>query len=253
MGRFIRRNGVLIMKKVKLKIPFENIKDAIDMASYEHHYFIDKKNHSIVFISEIEEDYEEKLEECENDNFISFEPRTPQENFSVMEQFVYNIKDFNIAQKFMAVLSKKKPFSNFKELLYQFPKLREEWFKFKDKQLENDTMDWLCNNEIELEDMSFMPKIEVKELKPEEVKFPPEFRGFGPIECMKCKNKDGIKTRYFELSHLSENILIDKEIKRIMKENFKIENYGCLSGGEKEILTASWCDKCKSNELFEDF
>ena len=66
----------------------------------------------------------------------------------------------------------------------------------------NEAMNWLCINDIELEDKSFMPKF---------------------------------------------------EIKRVMKESFGIDDYGCIGGGEKEILTSSECPKCKSKEIFEDF
>lgn len=237
---------------MKLKIPFEEIKDAIEQASYEHHYLIDKKNHKIVFISEIEDDYEKKLEEVENDNFIGIEPRMSNEDFSIMQSFVYKIREFNLAQKFHEALERKKPFRNFKELINQHPELRKKWFKYRDKELTNEAMNWLCINGIELEDKSFLPKIEVKELRKDELKLPEEFKSFGPIECMKCKNKEGFKTRYFELSHPNENMLMDKEIKRIMKDNYGIEYYGHISGGDKEILTCSECPKCKSKDIFED-
>ena len=36
---------------MKLKIPFDEIKDAIEQASFEHHYLIDKKSHKMVFIT----------------------------------------------------------------------------------------------------------------------------------------------------------------------------------------------------------
>ncbi|MBI2548733.1 hypothetical protein HYW21_05270 [Candidatus Woesearchaeota archaeon] len=240
---------------MKLKIPFNEIKDAIEQASYEHHYFIDKKNQKIVFISEVEDEHEKKLDEVENDDFIGIEPRMPDDDFKIMESFVYEIQeeDFKLAEKFHEALEQRKPFKHFKVLINQYPELKEKWFTHRDKELANEAMNWLCINNIELEDKSFMPKIEIKELKPDEVKLPEEFEGFGPVACMKCNNKEGIKTRYFELNVPSENMLIEKEIKRIMKENFGIGDYGCIGGGEKEILTGSECPKCKSKEVFEDF
>ena len=237
---------------MKLKISFNEIKDAIELVSYERHYLIDKKNHTIIFVSELEDDYEKKLEEVENDNFIGIEPRMPEDDFRIMQSFVYEINDFSLAQKLDASLSRRKPFKHFKEIIDQNPYLREKWFKHRHKELANEAMNWLCLHNIELEDNSFMPKIEIKELKAE-VKLPEEFEGFGPVACMECSNKEGLKTRYFELNVPSENMLIEKEIKRIMKENFGIGDYGCIGGGEKEILTRSECPKCKSKEIFEDF
>ncbi len=240
---------------MNLKIPFEEIKTAVEQASYEHHYLIDKKHHKMVCISEIEDDYEKKLAEVESDDFMGIEPRMPEEDFRIMESFVYSIQgdNFELAEKFHNALERRKPFQNFKGLISQHPKLEEKWFKHKDKELTNETVNWLCIHDIELEDKSFMPKIEIKELKPEEVKLPEEFEGLGPVACMRCNNKSGLKTRYFELSISNENMLIDKEIKRIMKEKYKIEDYGTIAGGDKEILTCSVCPKCNSTDIFEDF
>lgn len=240
---------------MRLKIPFDEIKDAIEQASYEHHYLIDKKNHKIVFISELEGDYEKKLEEAENDNFICIEPRMPDDDYRIMESFVYEIQETNpeLAEEFHTVLEQRKPFRNFKELVNQNPELREKWFAHRDKELTNEAMNWLCINDVELEDKSFIPNIEIKELKSDEVKLPKEFDGFGPVACMNCNSEEGFKTRYFELSYSSGNMLIEKEIKRIMKETYGLEDYGCIGGGEKVILTSSECQKCKSANIFEDF
>lgn len=220
---------------MKLKIPFDELKDAIEQSSVEHHYFIDKKKHQIIFISEYEDNPEAKLEELDNDNFISLPERMPNDDFEIMQSFVYSIGELGVAQKFEAVLNRKKPFKHFKELLDFHPEIKEKWFAYRDKELANEAMNWLCINNIEIEDNSFMPKIEIKELKPDEVKLPEEFSGFGPVACMKCNNKEGFKTRYFELNVPSENMLTEKEIKRTMKEKYRIDNYGCIGGGEKNF------------------
>lgn len=238
---------------MKLKIPFDEIKDAIKGASFEHHYLIDKKNHKIVFISEVEDDYKKKLEKVDNDNYISIPARMPDDNFNIMQSFVYKIRDFDLAQKFHEALNRRKPFRNFRELIDKHFELRNKWFEHRDKEIANETMNWLYENNIKLEDNNFMPKIEIKELRPDEVKLPEEFEGFGPIACMKCNNEERFKTRYFELNYPVENMLIEKEIKRIMKEKYDVEDYGHIGGGEKEILTSSECPKCKSKEIFEDF
>ena len=76
---------------MKLKIPFNELEDAIELASSEYHYLIDQKNHKIVFISEYEDEHEKNLEEVESDDFIWIEPRMPEDDFRIMESFVYKI------------------------------------------------------------------------------------------------------------------------------------------------------------------
>jgi len=108
---------------MKLKILFDDIKDAIEQASHERHYLIDKKNHKIVLISEIEDDYEKKLEEVKSDDFISFKPRMPDDNFNMLELFVYRIQEdnFELAEKLHKILKQRKPFKHFKEIINQNP------------------------------------------------------------------------------------------------------------------------------------
>jgi len=240
---------------MKLRIPFDELRNAIEQTSHEHHYLIDRKNHEIILISELEDDYEKKLEKVKGNDFIAIKPRMPGDDLMIMESFAYRLQEdnFELAERFHTILEQKKPFKNFKELINQHPELREKWFVYNNKEMINKAMNWLCNNEIELEDNSFMPKIEIKELKVGEVELPEEFAGFGPAACMNCNNKDGFKTRYFELSTPAENMLIEREIKKIMKKKFRIEKYGHICGGEKEILTSSKCSKCKSTDIFEDF
>ena len=238
---------------MKLSIPFDDIKEAIELASSEHHYLIDKKNQCIVFISDYENDYEKKLEETDNDNFIAFQPRMPQDDINIMQSFAYGLSDFNLAQEFDRSLKGRKPFLNFKALLELHPELREQWLAHRDKEITDEAMDFLFEHDIELEDKSFMPVIEIREVKPGDVKLPDGWDTFGPVACLKCDNKKGIRTRYFELNTSPENMLIDKEIKKIMLERYGVENYGHIGGGERDILTISECPKCKSTDIFEDF
>lgn len=252
MGRIIKRFGFLKMNK-KLKIKFNDIKDAIDDGSFDNYYFIDKMNHKIVFISAYEEDYENKLKNLENNNFIKIPFLTTGDILNMMQSFVYTLEDFNLCKKIDEAVNKKKPFRNFKELINKYPNLRKKWFEYKDKELINETMDWLFEKKIELKDKSFIPKVEIKELKTEEVKFPDDFGSFRPIVCMNCNNKDDLKTRYFEVNVSNENLFVDNEINKIMEEEYGLKNYGHISSSEIDILTYSSCPKCKSDEIFEDF
>ena len=80
-----------MLSKMKLKIPFEEIKDAIEQASFEHYYLIDKNNHKIIFISEYEDDYEKKLERVNDDNFIEIPSKMLDEDFQVMQSSPRNL------------------------------------------------------------------------------------------------------------------------------------------------------------------
>ena len=56
------------------------------------------------------------------------------ESFKVMESFVYDITDKNMRQRFIDAISFQKPFQNFNQLIHNIPKLKEEWFAYKNEQ-----------------------------------------------------------------------------------------------------------------------
>jgi hypothetical protein len=48
-----------------------------------------------------------------------------------MEDFISTIYDIPTHNKFINAISRKKPFRNFSDQLFYYPKLREEWFAYK--------------------------------------------------------------------------------------------------------------------------
>ncbi len=242
---------------MKLNIDFEDLVDVYEDSSVDHVYHIDIKNNEILYYNDglgEPEDVKEKIESCLDDTrYLCIPPRLSQDEFLIMEMFVYTISDFDIAEKFHNALERRKPFRNFKDLLYDYPKLREKWFKFKQNTIKNETINWLCENDIELENQQLIPAIIIKEMAGDDIKnLPEELKGFGPFECMKCQNQTGIKARWFSINIGPENRLIEKETQRIMKEKFNVGHHGGFSG-DQEFLTAAKCPKCGSENIFWDY
>lgn len=202
---------------MKLKIDFDELIDAFEQSSVDKHFFIDTKENGIIYINEgVEINASEKLEKMESDRYIHIPPRLPQDEFSIMESFVYQLPTLSLADKFHNTLERKKPFRNFKFLLEQYPKLKEKWFKFKDKEIKNQTINWLCEAKIELPNQKLIQDIEIKELTQNEIEdLPKEIKDFGPFVCLDCDNNTSLKARFFSLNVAEENRLIEKENEKI--------------------------------------
>jgi ribosomal protein S27E len=172
-----------------------------------------------------------------------------------MELFVYEkIQDDTIAEKFDQALERKKPFRNFKDLLLDYPSLREQWFIYHHEHLKNETINWLCTNNIELTNQCLIPDIEIRELTNDEIStLSGEITDFGPVRCMDCQNVKGLVRRLFLISVSPENKLIEQETKQIMEEKFNITHYGWWSGETPNILTVSRCPKCHSEHIIWDY
>jgi hypothetical protein len=68
------------------------------------------------------------------EDYYVFEPLSSDESFRIMEAFADNVEDEILQEQLFYVLSGKKPFSNFNEVIYNSEQ-SENWFFFK--------MDWL--------------------------------------------------------------------------------------------------------------
>ncbi|MFH1101882.1 MAG: UPF0158 family protein [Methanobacteriota archaeon] len=241
---------------VKLNIDFQELVDAIEESDVMQHYFIDTQNNELIYINEaIDDDYEKRLDEMEDDRYLMVPARLPQDNFLIMELFVYEkIQDTKIAEKFHQVLERKKPFRNFKDLLFDYPDLREQWFTYHREHLKNETINWLFNSNIELANQHLIPDIIIRELIKDEISsLSDEIKDFGPVRCMNCHNEKGFTRRLFMINVSPENRLIEQETKHIMKEKFNITHYGWWSGENSNILTVSRCPKCKSEHIIWDY
>jgi hypothetical protein len=69
--------------------------------------------------------------------YIHFEPMDSSDSFRKIKSFIANITDDNTQRRFEDAIAFRKPFQNFKQLLHEYPALREEWFLFNEEQCVN--------------------------------------------------------------------------------------------------------------------
>ena len=244
------------VEKMKLTIDFEELVDAFEESDVMHHFFIDTQKNEIIYVNEaVDDDYEKQLDEMDDDRYLMVPARLPRDNFLIMELFVYEkIEDTAVTEKFDRILEGKKPFRAFKDLLFDYPDLRAQWFAYKDCHLRNETINWLYNNNIELANQRLIPRVEIRELTQDEISgLTDEIKDFGPVQCMNCHNEKGFTKRLFIINVSPENKLIEQETEHIMKEKFNITHHGWWSGEDPNILTVSRCPKCKSEHIIWDY
>jgi hypothetical protein len=69
------------------------------------------------------------------ETYISIEPRESHESFGIMERFVDRVDDKKLKSKLVNALQNRRPFAHFKNIV-ESSSYRNEWFAFKQKQLE---------------------------------------------------------------------------------------------------------------------
>jgi hypothetical protein len=241
---------------MELSIDFEDLVEAFDESDVMHHFFIDTKENTLIYINEdLDEDADEQLERMDDDRYLMIPTRFPPDDFQIMELFVYEkIQDDAVARQFYQALERKKPFRNFKDLLLDYPELREQWFAYHHEHLRNETINWLCSNNIVLTTQRLIPDIDIRELTDDEIRaLPREITEYGPVRCMDCQNEKGLVRRLFLINVSPENILIEQETRRIMEEKYHVAHFGWWSGKTPTILTVSRCSNCRSEHVIWDY
>jgi hypothetical protein len=68
-----------------------------------------------------------------------------------MEDFIAAVSDVEARSALEQAILRRKPFRNFKDALYEFPEVREDWFKFHNEMLLQKAKDWVEVEEIDAE------------------------------------------------------------------------------------------------------
>ncbi len=97
------------------------------------------------------DDFDMEDVEKNREDYIFIEPYPSSEGFRIMEDFVrQEVKEEDIQNKLLEALSKNRPFSRFKEMLYGYPEIQTSFYEFKDKRMKEYVISWLALDDIEL-------------------------------------------------------------------------------------------------------
>lgn len=82
-----------------------------------------------------EEFWREDMDKVDENNqeYVRFTGMESYESYKLMEDFISLISDQKVQDKFEQIIQKRKPFQQFKNLLLDYPDLRQQWFSYKDQ------------------------------------------------------------------------------------------------------------------------
>lgn len=107
--------------------------------------YLDRQTGEILRISEYDDEREELQDKIEADEsrYLYIEPIPSQESFEVMEDFIASVSDEEAKSTLEQAISRRRPFRNFKDAFYDFPQVREEWFRFHNEMLLQKAKEWV--------------------------------------------------------------------------------------------------------------
>ena len=139
-----------------MKIDIEDLVIALEDNNAEMTWYFDRESGSVIWIMNdfgIDDPDEEK-EDIQNnpDRYIFINHIDSRTGYRIMEDFAMGLSEGPEREFLDRTLSWKKPFSNFKAALSQFPELKEVWFKHHDARLKEIALKWLAEHEIDFDD-----------------------------------------------------------------------------------------------------
>lgn len=173
--------------KRKVKVDMVELAAALDMNSYEMRYYLDLETGEVLVVPDytardLEEIYDEiydeqgtqtvpfeayleewgspdwqkdllrdahRVEQGYGGRCIKIEWADPHADYRDMERFIPHVEDPRLSQRLWDAIQGRGAFGRFKDLLARHPAVQEQWYAFKDAQLQRRLEEWLEMHNIE--------------------------------------------------------------------------------------------------------
>lgn len=127
---------------------------ALEWQSDETASYLDVETGQIVAVSDLFDDEgrqsQDEIEE-NPERYRYIEPIDSNESFRMMARFVDSLPEGEAQRLLAKSLQRRSPFRNFKDDLYEFPDVQNQWYKFHNEQLVQMAKEWLEAEEIDAE------------------------------------------------------------------------------------------------------
>jgi hypothetical protein len=106
-------------------------------------------------LSLLEEDMDEEDRErldADPDRYLLIEPASSSVGYEIMSDFVGILPEGKVPRELARALQQRHPFRRFKDVLLNYPSVREEWFRFHEQAFMKIIKEWLddCGVEVTL-------------------------------------------------------------------------------------------------------
>jgi predicted nucleotidyltransferase len=115
--------------------------EALDDHSYEHGWWLDPQTGEVVLWSDLAEEQGEAHPDSRG--WRSIDPTPSHEAYADMEAFIAGVRDARARELLERSIAGRGAFRRFKDTLFDFPELREAWFRFRDARAERRAIEWL--------------------------------------------------------------------------------------------------------------
>ncbi len=125
-------------------VDLDELATALEDHSYEGGWWIDAGTGEVWYWRG-EEDDDPEFDPDRRNDARSIEPLPSSEGYADMEDFIARVADRRAADLLERAIAGRGAFRRFKDTLFEFPELREEWFRFRDTRMQRRAIEFLVD------------------------------------------------------------------------------------------------------------
>jgi hypothetical protein len=138
----------------KVRVDLEELRFAMEDASYEHRYFLDTETGDVILASEMFDDEETQrqlteIDEAEPGRYLQVLRADSREGYDDMQDFIDTVNDEHLQELLNVAIQGRGAFRRFKDVLARHPAEQQRWFDFQAARLDARAREWLAGEGCE--------------------------------------------------------------------------------------------------------
>ena len=116
--------------------------------SDSRHFFDRQTGEVLTGFEDMDEDDAARLD-AEPDRYLLIEPVSSWVGYEIMSDFVETLPEGEAPRELARALQQRHPFRRFKDVLFSYPSVREDWFPFHEQAFMKIIKEWLDDHGVE--------------------------------------------------------------------------------------------------------
>jgi hypothetical protein len=137
-----------------VQVDLEELRFAMEDASFEHRYFLDTETGEVILVSELFDDDEAReqltrIDEAERGRYLEVPRADSHEGYAYMQDFIASVRDEHLQELLSVAIQGRGAFRRFKDVLAHDPAEQQRWFDFQAGRLDARAREWLAEEGCE--------------------------------------------------------------------------------------------------------
>jgi len=138
----------------KVRVDLQELRFAMEDASYEHRYFLDTETGELILVSELFDDEEAErqlteIDEAEPGRYLQVPRADSREGYDDMQAFIDTLSDEHLQELLNVAIQGRGAFRRFKDVLARHPAEQQRWFDLQAAPLDTRAREWLAKEGCE--------------------------------------------------------------------------------------------------------